>query len=550
MREALFEMGMVVDDSRVAEIDGCLESNGRSVQRAIQAWLGIAESSSILAPGNMAMEREDSSASPSAKRPRPPPKPTTPQLRQPPATSATQTPFTMAAGSSTHAAATLPDIESVDVRQTGSSLGTDAAMAVALAQLTLRFDKLAGEYRDLCESMPGRVATAVRHYDERAALKLKLDEEEKEQRTMEQRLERCITMEDISNVARLQWVAVCNELRCANCQAYARRLHLFRGGGTGDNDDEASRHPGIVKGVKAPTRRIAEVRKAVLKHLASKMHRLCQQQAQEEARVAKIKNGIGVDVGKTVLELVKEHDSDASFERRLTTLQSRSVCVGTKNHSRKFVPRLRTSMARVLYKGFGTLLTTPAAATKRFPVFALMADKATLRRRTGQMHGIIVIIGGVLTPILLSILSAVDSTGPGLADLLKEVLMGGKPLRLTDKQVRQSMTGLAFDGQYQGAHEGHASGLDVVSHLCKSLNIDARWCISRWDGAHRIEIAMANVRDVIRFYGDLAAVVSNTQQRYLYGKSYERVCMCIKSPLYELHIHIYYTYACVCITGA
>ena len=88
-------------------------------------------------------------------------------------------------------------------------------------------------------------------------------------------------------------------------------------------------------------------------------------------------------------------------------------------------------MTKVLYRGFMKLLTTLRKATGRPPAFSLLADKATLHRRTGQMAGIMTIMNGKLKAICLSTLLALESTGEGFAKLLIEVLGDGKPLKLS-----------------------------------------------------------------------------------------------------------------------
>lgn len=180
-------------------------------------------------------------------------------------------------------------------------------------------------------------------------------------------------------------------------------------------------------------------------------------------------------------------------------------------------------MRAVLNETFTTLLTEPDPATKRPPAFAVMADKATLLHRTGQMVGIILMIAGVLTPIFLSTLIAADGTGLGLATLLQTKLSGGEPLALPKELLQRSLTGFAFDGQYQGAHEGHASGLDVCSHFCSLVQLSVSFVISRWDGAHRIELAMNTVRGAHPFYQKMAMIISSVHEKYLYGKGLERV---------------------------
>ena len=224
-----------------------------------------------------------------------------------------------------------------------------------------------------------------------------------------------------------------------------------------------------------------------------------------------------------MLSLHTEFDSDKSFERRIHTLAASGVNVGTKNHSFALVGKLRSSMHTVLVAGIQKMLLTVDPATGRTPVFATMIDKATVDRETGQMAGIIVFLQGQLTAIFLSTLLAPDATGDGLADLLISALMGGYPLKLTIELLRQSWTAFAADGQYQSEVEGHASGLAVQQHLCSKLSLLHSFLLSRWDGAHRLELGQDSVRAENAFYKDMAATVSSAQEKHLYGKGFDRV---------------------------
>ena len=127
---------------------------------------------------------------------------------------------------------------------------------------------------------------------------------------------------------------------------------------------------------------------------------------------------------------------------------------------------LRLRFLALAAPGIQLALTTIDPATKRPPPFSFTADKATLDRRTGQMAGVIPLLRGELTALMLSVLPAPDSTGKGLGKLSIATLMDGKPLRLSKELLQASLMGNAFDGQYQGEHEGHASGLQVKNHIC------------------------------------------------------------------------------------
>ena len=82
---------------------------------------------------------------------------------------------------------------------------------------------------------------------------------------------------------------------------------------------------------------------------------------------------------------------------------------------------------------------------------------------------------------------------------------------------------MAFDGQYMSDAEGHASGLQVQSHIVAILGLVASWVTARWDPAHRIELGMNTVREKVKWYGSIAAIVAHANEKYLYGKGYARV---------------------------
>ena len=198
------------------------------------------------------------------------------------------------------------------------------------------------------------------------------------------------------------------------------------------------------------------------------------------------------------------------------------VNVGSKNHSRMFVPKLRKSMHAVTVQGITRALTEPDQATKRPPPFAINLDKATVSRRTGQMAGVILLLKGVLTAVFLSVLVSTDATGHGLASLAVDTLRNGHPLSLAPELIRQSLTAFAGDGQYMSAVEGHNSGLQVRDHMCTLMCLNPIWLTAQWDGAHCAELGMNTVRKATKWYYALAGTIANQQEKYLYGKSYER----------------------------
>ena len=76
-------------------------------------------------------------------------------------------------------------------------------------------------------------------------------------------------------------------------------------------------------------------------------------------------------------------------------------------------------------------------------------------------------------------LSAPNATGDGLAQLIVDTYTGGKPLTLNESNVREQLTGQAYDGQYQGAEQRSWSGLNVPTHLAAKLKLNYQWVISK-----------------------------------------------------------------------
>ena len=349
------------------------------------------------------------------------------------------------------------------------------------------------QFEKLKIDMPGTVAgkvvetvpRAMREYDELQAEIAANARAEEASRPLLRKIEACTAVYQLVKLPGWSLNKTENLLICDDCYRHATHApgHLRRGRG---------KEAGVISGI-SPHRKFFTVKQMVHRHVQLGLHDWCVCKASEVARIEEKGRSAGMICGKMVLAGVKCHDSDRSFEERITTLASIGVGVGTRNHSRFFVPQLRDSMHIVTIKAIKKGFTTPMAATKRPPPFCGLADKATLQRQTGQMHGAVLMIVGELIAVMLSVLPCPDSSGAGCGGLLVDVFTGGKPLSLPPSLVRRSQTGFAFDGQYQSAHEGHASGLDVRSHYCGKLHLKDDYIDSRWDGAHRIELGMNTV---------------------------------------------------------
>jgi hypothetical protein len=80
-----------------------------------------------------------------------------------------------------------------------------------------------------------------------------------------------------------------------------------------------------------------------------------------------------------VLQIVKEHDSENSYERRVAGQHAMGTNMGNKNHSRAFCRALKKSMHTVITDTIQTVLTTIDPATLRAPAFAAARLAAATR---------------------------------------------------------------------------------------------------------------------------------------------------------------------------
>ena len=336
-------------------------------------------------------------------------------------------------------------------------------------------------------------------------------------------LAQCKTMLDLGRLPGLNFDARFNVIECDDCYRYSP----FAPKALKRNHQSC----GLIKG---PTRAagsmaarsFANVRQDLVQHLilGNSWHAWCACHAAQRRMVNSELHSAGINVGKAALLVMKQHQSDVSFERETTQLAAFGLPIGSKNHGRMFMPGFRNSAHAVCVAGMQRLLREPLVATGHPPPFAAPADKATLQRRTGQMHGIITLCGhsGKFIALFTSVLIASDGSGSALAELLIRSLQHGEPFNLSTQEVRRQLTCFPGDGQYQSLLEGHG-GLRVAEHLCEKLDLNYAWMWSRWDQAHEMELALNTVRSEVAYFKALASFVAARNEKYLFGKHHERV---------------------------
>ena len=433
-----------------------------------------------------------------------------------------------------------PPLEQEQTLQVMATLAR-AAADEATTNLAAHVEQL----RLTLERLPGLVAreipALVREHDESEAERLAADANES---LLEKQIGAAATCAEIGKIEGFTYNSSMNTLTCNDCQRYASSKHapgLLRRG---------ARDAGVFKGVdptmvpvvgrKAQRHRrpMAVIRSELRHHVRQgSLHEWCVMFADEQRKETRKAISIGLTCAMLVYEGIKEHDSYRSFERRIAVQHRIGTSVGSKNHSREFARKFTNAIYDTTIDCIATAITqcdpatsSPLAPNGRPPPLAVLADKATVLRRTGQMHGLITFLEGALRAIFVSVLLVTNGTGAGLAILQIRTYTEGKPLRLTYAAVRIQMTGGAYDGQYQGSEQGIATGLDVSRHFCHRLCLNPGWHLSRWDRAHLIELAMKDTRELknsptksIKFYVNLSIEIADANSTYLYGKGFERI---------------------------
>ena len=181
-----------------------------------------------------------------------------------------------------------------------------------------------------------------------------------------------------------------NCISCDVCFKFGKLNETLR---AGDN-------AGVISTVQ--TQGISAINRNVARHCETRVHKWCIEWEHQLAQTARRNKSIGVAVARCAYFCIREAMSGLSFERRLLEEHYLGVQVGSMNHSEKFLTGFMESLHLEIIDSFMKFLRKPDVATNRQPPFALLADKVTENRRTGQTTGALVIEKGVIKAFFLA----------------------------------------------------------------------------------------------------------------------------------------------------
>ena len=340
-----------------------------------------------------------------------------------------------------------------------------AAAEAATAALSDQVQALTEQLQGLPAAVARDVPAARREHDEAEAVRRSSEATDS---SLQKQIMAAATCVEIGKLPGFEFIAAENRIKCQDCFRYSSSQHcpgdLRRGArdaGWFKGPDET-----LVARADRPTKQrqrrpMSTVRWEISHHCRTgSLHEWCVVYADEQRKITSRSTAAGMVCASVVYANVWVHDSYRSYERRIASQYAIGTYVGTKNHSREFARGFTNSIYTTTVDCIQTSLTTPDIATAspltpngRPPPIAQVADKATVARRTGQMHETITCLEGRIVALFLSVLIVADSTGDGLAKLQVTTYTEGKPLSLEASALRIQSTGQAYDGQYQGAEQ-------------------------------------------------------------------------------------------------
>ncbi len=257
----------------------------------------------------------------------------------------------------------------------------------------------------------------------------------------------------------------------------------------------------------------------IISHFKSAIHEWCVERENHERLEIKRTNDVGLTIARLAFETIVEARSYKSFERAILRQHLIGTRVGTLNHGRDFVRNFLRSLYHVCKERVIKFFNSVDPSTEHPILFAVNADKVTEFRRTGQLIGALAIDLGEIKAIFLDdpvVLEGHDAKGI-YANIMNSLV---DRFRFSLRQLRTQLTGMAFDGQY--------FGLDVPRALCERIGTSVEWTMPGWDGGHRTELVLGDVRkdEVLTWYKEIPEAINEIHSKVAYGKNYEALRKC------------------------
>ena len=250
------------------------------------------------------------------------------------------------------------------------------------------------------------------------------------------------------------------------------------------------------------------------------------EQKQREARKLRAKNAqAGMACGRLAYKVIYRGRPYSDYPVDVLVEQKNGGTVGDLNHSKIFPRLLLGSVYEEVKQRVTNYMHSPLQCTGKPPPCGILADKATMKKRTGQITGMVSVFPDagheqMMQSLYLSNTIVKEHSGKETAKSLEKVVQ-----EFLDKEkLSEQLVAGGFDGQYF-----HNS---VDKYLSHSLNLDNAHFTH--DFAHRMQLAEKDARDAGTKVGDKTQyyhgfvnkaikLISEVLSDIRFGKKFERV---------------------------
>ena len=173
----------------------------------------------------------------------------------------------------------------------------------------------------------------------------------------------------------------------------------------------------------------------------------------------------GMTCGRLVYKIVKRGRPYSDYPGDILITAKNGGIVGDTNHSRMFPQNLLGSLYEEIKDIHKAYLTSPLPATEQPPPCSVLADKATSKRRCGQITGLSTVFpefDDLIQALYIDNRIVSDHSGKGISAAIKSSL----EVLLDAENIRTQLVSGGFDGQYFHNH--------VDEHLRTTLNLENR----------------------------------------------------------------------------
>ena len=133
----------------------------------------------------------------------------------------------------------------------------------------------------------------------------------------------------------------------------------------------------------------SHLRQSVLRHQNAVRHKKAIEAKVRAGALARLRADRAMNVARQSYQIILEHDSYSSYERRVLLLHLSGVDIGNINHSRAFPAAFAEAVFHVIMCQYADFIATPQPDTGMLTPVAIIADKMTPKHITGQMDALL-----------------------------------------------------------------------------------------------------------------------------------------------------------------